>query len=74
LDEYDLVDLVLLERLQERVQVMVNKTIETHNKSGEEKHIALVNKGDWNSYGNVDSSDAIMEYARSELDFDSGDR
>ncbi|KAG8901403.1 hypothetical protein FRC00_007329 [Tulasnella sp. 408] len=68
LDQYDLVDLVLLERLQERVLKMVNKAIEQHNTSCDKscKPIAIAKEGDWKPYGNVDSSDAIKEYAQSE--------
>ncbi|KIO26730.1 hypothetical protein M407DRAFT_7693 [Tulasnella calospora MUT 4182] len=69
LGNYDLVDFVTLRRLQDRVQDVVNATIAMHNKFCEGqwrlcRPVANVTKADWKQYGSVDSSDAIMEYAR----------
>ncbi|KAG8926387.1 hypothetical protein FRC01_008927 [Tulasnella sp. 417] len=69
--DYHLVDLVILHRLQDRVQDVVDVAIKMHNEFCEEKwrlcqSITIVKKEDWKQYGNVDSSDAIMEYARRE--------
>ncbi|KAG8931100.1 hypothetical protein FRC00_000892 [Tulasnella sp. 408] len=73
LNKYELVDLVILLRLEDRVQDAVNAAIKMHNEFCEEKwglckHVAIVKKEDWKQYGNVDSSDAIMEYARNALE------
>ncbi|KIO16609.1 hypothetical protein M407DRAFT_33736 [Tulasnella calospora MUT 4182] len=69
LGKYDFVDLVILHRLQDRVHDPVKAAIKMHNEFCEGqwrlcKHVATVNIGDWKQYGTMDSSDAIMEYAR----------
>ncbi|KAG8951307.1 hypothetical protein FRC04_006547 [Tulasnella sp. 424] len=70
LGKYNLVDFVILHRLQDRVQAVINAAIKMHNEFCDEKWrlcqpIASIEKDAWKPYGTVDSSDAIVKYAQS---------
>ncbi|KAG8995796.1 hypothetical protein FRB90_000093 [Tulasnella sp. 427] len=69
LDKYDLVDVVVIQRLENRVRTVANAVIAMHNAFCEEKWrlckpISTVERGAWKGYGVVDSSDAVREYAK----------
>ncbi|KAG8951305.1 hypothetical protein FRC04_006545 [Tulasnella sp. 424] len=71
LAKYELVDFVILHRLQDRARAVINAAIKMHNEFCDDhwslcQPIPKIQCSAWKPYGTVDSSDAIMKYAQSE--------
>ncbi|KAG8905905.1 hypothetical protein FRB99_007985 [Tulasnella sp. 403] len=65
---YDLVDFVTIARLEDRVWRAVSASIKYHNELSKVwrlgKPIDEIEQTAWQQYGNVDSSEAVKEYAK----------